>query len=90
MFGIRETTTTITGEAGDVSVTTVSAWMERLPELTKDYSLENILNMYELGLFFKTLPQKGPVEKGNKGRGGKQSKKRCMVALFVGADGSKM
>lgn len=90
MFGIRQTTTTIAGEAGDVSVTTVRAWMERLPELTKDYSPENILNMDELGLFFKTLPEKGLVEKGKKGRGGKQSKKRCTVALFVGADGSKV
>ena len=90
IYGIRETTTTIAGEAGDVPVTTVRAWMERLPELTKDYLPENILNMDELGLFFKALPQRGLVEKGKKGRGGKQSKKRCTVALFVAADGSKV
>ena len=49
--------------------------MERLAELVKGYSLEDVLNMDELGLCFKTLPQKGYVEKGKKGRGGKQSKK---------------
>ena len=37
-YGIRETTTVISGEAGDVPITTaVKAWMERLPELAKDY-----------------------------------------------------
>ena len=46
--------------------------MERV---VKSYSLEDLLNMDELGLFFKTMPQKGLVEKGKKGRGGKQSKK---------------
>ena len=52
----------------DVPITTVKAWMERLP-------LEDVLNMDELGLFCKTLPQKGLVEKEKKGRGRKQSKK---------------
>ena len=64
--------------------------MERLSELVKGYSLEDVLNMDELELFFKTLPQKGLVEKGKKGRGGKQSKKRCTFALFVAANGSKV
>ena len=64
--------------------------MERLPELVKGYSFEDVLNMDELALFFKTLLQKGLVEKGKKGRGGKQSKKRCIVALFVAANGSKV
>ena len=54
MYRIRKTTTVISGEAGDVPITTVKAWMERLPELVKGYSLENVnmLNMDELGLFF--------------------------------------
>ena len=89
-YGIRETTTSISGEAGDVDVTTVKAWMERFPEITQGYALKDIINMDELGLFFKTLPQRGLVQKGKKGRGGKQCKKRCTVALFVAADGSKV
>ena len=64
--------------------------MEILPELVKGYSLEDMLNMDELGLFFKILPQKRLVEMGKKGRGGKQSKKQCTVALFVAASGSKV
>ena len=72
-YGIRETTAVISGEAGEVPITTVKVWMERLPQLVKGYSLEDVLNMDELGLFFNTLLQKGLAEKGKKGRGGKQS-----------------
>ena len=86
MYGIRETTTVISGETGDEPITTVKAWMERLPELVKGYSPEDVLYMNELELFFMTLPHKGPVEKGKKERGGKQSKKGCNVALFVAAN----
>ena len=66
------------------------ATMERLVELVKGYSFEDVLNIDELGLIFKTLPQKGLAEKGKKGRDGKQSKKQCTVALFVAANGSKV
>lgn len=33
-------------------------------------------------------PQKGLAEKGKKGRGGKQSKRRCTIALIVADNGS--
>ena len=62
-YGIRETR--ITGEADDVSVSTVRSWIERLPELVKGYKLEDVWNMDELGLFFKLLPDKRLIEKKN-------------------------
>ena len=38
-YGIRETTMVISGEAGDVPITTaIKAWMKRLPKLVKGYS----------------------------------------------------
>ena len=46
-------------------------------EFIKGYLPEDILNMDEL-------------EKGKKGRGGKQNKKRCTIVLFVAANGSKV
>ena len=61
---IQETTTVISGEAGNAPITTVKQWMERLPELVKVYSLEDVLSTDELRLLFKTLQQKGLVEKG--------------------------
>ena len=42
-----------------------------------------------LELFFKALLQKGLAKKGKKGRGGKQSKKRCTVVLFVSTNDSR-
>ena len=73
-----------------VPITKVKVWMERLQELIRGYFSKDILNMDELRLIFKTLPQKGLVEKGKKGRGGKQSEKRCSIALFVSANSSKV
>ena len=89
-YKVWQTTTKRAGEADDASITTVKALMEKLPELIKGYLPEDILNMDELGLFFKTLPQKGLAENGTKGQGGKQNKKRCTIALFVCANGSKV
>ena len=49
----------IVGKAGDVSTETVTSWMERINELIKGYSLENIWNMDESGCFLKLYRTKG-------------------------------
>ena len=87
-YGIRKTR--ITGEADDVSVSTVRSWIERLPELVKGYKLEDVWNMDELGLFFKLLPDKGLIEKTKSKKGGKKSKVRLTAAFFVNAAGQKV
>ena len=63
---------------------TIQSWIERLPELTSSYELRNIWNIDELGLFFKTLPEKGLVEKSRRCKGGKKSKQRLTAAFFCG------
>ena len=50
VYCIRETR--ITGEADDISIPTVKSWIKRMPELVRDYKLEDICNMDELGIFF--------------------------------------
>ena len=42
-FGLRQTR--IVGEARDVPVSTVKAWMKRLPEILQGYSADDIWNM---------------------------------------------
>ena len=74
------------GEADEVSTTTIQAWIERLPELCQDYEPRNILNLDELGLFFKALPEKGLAEKKKKSKGGKKSKQRMTVMFIVASD----
>ena len=67
----------------------VKAWLERVPNIAKDYEPCKQWNMDELGLFVATFLYKGLVEKNKSSRGGKQSKKRMTIAVFVAADSSK-
>ena len=46
-----------------MSTKTATSWMERINKLTEGYSLKNIWNMDKSDCFFKTLPDKGLVEK---------------------------
>ena len=80
----------IVGEAGDVSGKTITSWMERVNELTEGYDLKDIWNMDESGCFFKALPERGLVQKGQQSKGGKKSKQRFTVAFFVNAAGEKV
>ena len=75
------------GEADDVSLTTIEAWIERLSELYQGYEPQNILNLDKLGLFFKALPEKGLAEK-KKVKAEKKSKQQMAAMLIVVADGS--
>ena len=87
-YGFRETC--IIGKPDDVSIPTVKSWIERIPELVRGYTLEDIWNMDELGLFFKLLSDKGLIEKGKSKKGGKKAKVRLTVAFFVSSDGQKI
>ena len=51
-FGLIQTR--IVGEPGDVPITTIKAWMDRLPEIIQGYSNDDIWNMNELGLFLNS------------------------------------
>ena len=42
---------TVSGESGDVSGVTVSAWKERLPEILRGYDKKNVYNLDETGCF---------------------------------------
>ena len=71
------------GETDEVSTTTVQSWTERLSELCKDYESQNKLNLDELGLFLKALPEKGLMGKGKKTKGGRKSKQRMTFTFIV-------
>ena len=79
----------ICGESGEVSGKTVESWKERLPEILEGYTAQNIWNIDETGCFWRALPEKGLAEKGKACHGGKKSKLRVTVALFVNAAGDK-
>ena len=87
-YGIRETR--LSGEADDVPVATIRSLIERIPELVKDYELQDIWNMDELELFFKLLPNRALVQKAKSIKGSKKSKARLTTVFFVSADGGKV
>ena len=88
MDGLRQTR--IVGEAGDVSIITIKAWMEQFPEIIQGYSADGIWNMDESELFFKAPPDTGLVKKTKKCNGGKKSKERLTAAFFVSSRGFKV
>ncbi len=75
----------ICGESGDVQGVTIDSWKERLPELVRGYSKNDIWNMDETGLFFRALPDHGFAHKSHSCKGGKKSKQRFTIAFFVSA-----
>ena len=46
-YNVRKVT--VSGESGDVSGVTVSAWKERLPEILRGYDKKNVYNLDETG-----------------------------------------
>lgn len=86
-YGIKQRV--VEGESGQVQTEAVESWMERLIELCKGYSPEDIWNEDETGCFFRALPEKSLAEEGRRCRGGKKSKLRMTVALFTNANGDK-
>ena len=73
IYGIRNRV--ISGEASDVPVETVDAWLERIQELVRGYAPKDIWNMDETGVFFQALPNRGLADVRKKAKGGKRSKK---------------
>ena len=80
----------ICGEAADVDQGTVDDWRVRLPSICKAYQLCDIFNADETGLFFRALPTRSMVAKGDSCKGGKMSKERITVLLCCSATGEKL
>ena len=63
----------------------VSAWMERLVELTRGYELADIWNMGETGCFLRHCQRKVLLKRKVKSEEGKSQKTRLTIAFFVNA-----
>ena len=81
---------TLSGEAADVSEETVEDWRKRLKSICEGYSRANIFNADETGLFYRALPTRSMVAKGDEARGGKKSKERISVLLACSCEGEKL
>ncbi len=80
----------ISGESESVDKSCVSTWTTQiLPSLINKFLPKDVFNADEFGLFFKLMPNKSLVCKGEKCSGGKLSKERLTVLLCANSDGSE-
>ena len=80
----------LSGEAADVSDDIISDWSARLPSMCDGYSFNNIFNADETGMFFRSIPNRSMVEKGDACKGGKKSKDRLTFLFCASAVGEKL
>ena len=77
----------LSGERGSVPEASVEEWRERLPTLLQGYSLRDIYNMDETGVYYRALPERTLSVKGAAVCGGKKSKERITLSLCVNGIG---
>ena len=80
----------LNGESADVPEGAVADWSVRLPAICDGYAAKDIFNADETGLFYRALPARSMVAKGDTCKGGKVSKDRITVLLAVSATGEKL
>jgi hypothetical protein len=80
----------LAGESADVPQEAVAEWAKRLPDIIKDYELKDIFNADETGLYYRALPARSMVIKGDSRRGSKTSKERVTALLAASAAGEKL
>ena len=68
----------------------VEDWKTRLPEILAGYSKEDIFNADETGLFFRALPNRSLVVKGDECKDGKKANDRITALIACSAAGEKL
>ncbi|GFN91889.1 tigger transposable element-derived protein 6 [Plakobranchus ocellatus] len=73
---------TVRGEPVPVDQTILNDWRQRdLPRVLQEYREEDIFNADETGIFYKCLPDKSLVLKGERHTGGKKAKEKMKVLV---------
>lgn len=65
-------------------------WAKRLPDICAGYALKDVFNADETGLYYRCLPKKSMVHKGDDRKGIKTAKERITVLLACSATGEKL
>ncbi|XP_013778866.1 tigger transposable element-derived protein 6-like [Limulus polyphemus] len=79
----------LSGEGASVNEEMVNDWCSRLESMCEGYSLKDIFNANETGLFNRALPTRSQVIRSDKCHRGKNSKERITVLLGCSAMGKK-
>jgi hypothetical protein len=68
----------------------VEAWKSKLHQVINEYIPSNQFNADEAGLFYRQMPRKSLIQKGEKYKGGKLSKERLIFSFRCSAIGEKL
>ncbi|KFD45820.1 hypothetical protein M513_13301 [Trichuris suis] len=78
------------GESNEVSVEVLEDFIAKFRYFASGFKEEDIFNADECDLFFKAMPDRSLVLKGDKCKSGKLSKERFTVLLCASATGEKL
>ncbi|XP_018801307.1 PREDICTED: tigger transposable element-derived protein 4-like [Bactrocera latifrons] len=79
----------ICGESASVDQSVTNDWLlQTWPTISNNYSMGNIFNAEEKGIFYKMLPDKTHEIKGETCSGGKISKERITAMICANASGT--
>ncbi|XP_050335026.1 tigger transposable element-derived protein 4-like [Bactrocera neohumeralis] len=79
----------ICGESASVDQSVTNDWLlQTWPTISNNYSMDNIFNADETGIFYKMLPDKTHKMKGETCSGGKMSKERITAMICANASGT--
>ena len=91
LFGNGVYFKTVSGESNHATPDMAASWNESsLPTLLSSYSVDNVYNANEFGLFFPCLPNKSFQLKSEKFSGGKHSKIKITGLAAANAAGEKL
>ena len=68
----------------------VEDWQDRLPSICEGYSSTDIFNADETACYYKALPTRGLVQKGDDPAGVKRNLTRISVLVAASAAGEKL
>ena len=78
------------GENEEVKEDVLQDWSRRLPVLCSGYDMKDIFNADETGIFFRALPSRSMIAKGDNASGTKTCKMRITAMVAVSAKGEKL
>ena len=80
----------VSGESGNVNMTTAENWKISLSALIEEYDLEHVFDIHKTGFFLRCLPNLTFSYVSESFKGGNQGKNRFTVVLIFSAEGKKL
>ncbi|XP_043944872.1 tigger transposable element-derived protein 6-like [Protopterus annectens] len=78
------------GESNEVPLEVVEEFINKFPDLARGFKDDEIFDADECGLFFKAMPDRSLITKGDKCKRGKLSKERFTVLLCASSTREKL